>query len=135
MAGIVGYGAHLPRHRIKVEEIAKVWGADAPSYKKGLMLREKSVPPPDMDTITLSVEAAKNAFRRAGDINRDEISLLTTKFSEQPFLGLPRVDVCVAAKLQHAARCRPRFRSCGQSYETIDPRGRHCAWMGQSQLP
>ena len=46
MAGIVGYGAHLPRHRIKVEEIAKVWGADAPSYKKGLMLREKSVPPP-----------------------------------------------------------------------------------------
>ena len=44
MAGIVGYGAHLPRHRIKVEEIAKVWGADAPSYKKGLMLREKSVP-------------------------------------------------------------------------------------------
>ena len=51
MAGIVGYGAHLPRHRIKVEEIAKVWGADAPSYKKGLMLSEKSVPPTDMDTI------------------------------------------------------------------------------------
>ena len=55
MAGIVGYGAHLPRHRIKVEEIAKVWGADAPSYKKGLMLREKSVPPPDMDTMWLTM--------------------------------------------------------------------------------
>ena len=64
MAGIVGYGAHLPRHRIKVEEIAKVWGADAPSYKKGLMLREKSVPPPDMDTITLAVEATRNALLR-----------------------------------------------------------------------
>ena len=62
MAGIVGYGAHLPRHRIKVEEIAKVWGADAPSYKRGLMLREKSVPPPDMDTITLSVEATDTFF-------------------------------------------------------------------------
>ena len=64
--GIVGYGAYVPRHRIKVEEIAKVWGADAPSYKKGLMLREKSVPTPDQDTITMSVEAARHAVRRAG---------------------------------------------------------------------
>jgi hydroxymethylglutaryl-CoA synthase len=66
MAGIVGYGAYVPLHRIKVEEIAKVWGADAESYKKGLMLREKSVPTPDQDTITISVEAAKNAVKRSG---------------------------------------------------------------------
>ena len=66
MVGIVGYGTHIPRYRIKVEEIAKVWGADAPSYKKGLNLNEKSVPAPDEDTITLSVNAARNAVRRAG---------------------------------------------------------------------
>ena len=70
--GIVGYGAYVPRHRIKVEEIAKVWGADAPAYKRGLGLREKSVPTPDQDTITMSVEAARHAVRRAkmdpGDI-------------------------------------------------------------------
>jgi hydroxymethylglutaryl-CoA synthase len=66
MEGIVGYGAYIPRNRIKVEEIAKVWGADAPSYKKGLMLEEKSVPSPDQDTITMSVEASKNALKRAG---------------------------------------------------------------------
>lgn len=65
MVGIVGYGAYIPRNRIKVEEIAKVWGADAPSYKKGLMLEEKSVPAPDQDTITMSVEASKNALKRA----------------------------------------------------------------------
>jgi hydroxymethylglutaryl-CoA synthase len=64
--GIAGYGAYVPRHRIKVEEIAKTWGADAPSYKKGLMLLEKSVPSPDQDTITMSVEAARSAIRRAG---------------------------------------------------------------------
>ncbi len=66
MVGIVGYGTHIPRYRIKVEEIAKVWGADAPSFKKGLGLNEKSVPAPDEDTITLSVNAARNAVRRAG---------------------------------------------------------------------
>ncbi|MGB6340146.1 MAG: hydroxymethylglutaryl-CoA synthase [Candidatus Aminicenantaceae bacterium] len=65
MEGIIGYGAYIPRNRIKVEEIAKVWGADAPSYKKGLMLEEKSVPSPDQDTITMSVEATKNALKRA----------------------------------------------------------------------
>lgn len=64
--GIVGYGASIPRRRIKVEEIAKVWGADAESYKRGLMLTEKSVPANDQDTITLSVEAAKRAIKRAG---------------------------------------------------------------------
>jgi hydroxymethylglutaryl-CoA synthase len=66
MVGIVGYGAYIPRNRIKVEEIARVWGADAPSYKKGLMLQEKSVPGPDQDTITMAVEAARFALRRAG---------------------------------------------------------------------
>ena len=91
MVGIVGYGTHLPRHRIKVEEIAKVWGADAPSYKKGLMLREKSVPPPDMDTITLSVgvavfpehgsasdailRAADAALYRAKHAGRDQVAM------------------------------------------------------------
>lgn len=65
MEGIIGYGAYIPRNRIKVEEIAKVWGADAPSYKKGLMLEEKSVPSPDQDTITMSVEASKYALKRA----------------------------------------------------------------------
>jgi len=65
MEGIIGYGANIPRNRIKVEEIAKVWGADAPSYKRGLMLEEKSVPSPDQDTITMAVEASKNALKRA----------------------------------------------------------------------
>jgi len=65
MAGIVGYGAYVPIHRIKVEEIAKVWGADAESYKKGLALVEKSVPALDQDTITMSVEAARSALKRA----------------------------------------------------------------------
>ena len=89
MAGIVGYGAHLPRHRIKVEEIAKVWGADAPSYKKGLMLREKSVPPPDMDTITLSVEASRRALIRAQTVDPKDIGAIYIGSESHPYAVKP----------------------------------------------
>ncbi|MBI4170606.1 MAG: hydroxymethylglutaryl-CoA synthase [Candidatus Aenigmarchaeota archaeon] len=64
--GIAGYGAYIPRFRIKVEEIAKVWGMDANAIKDGLLVEEKSVPDQDEDTITISVEAARNALARAG---------------------------------------------------------------------
>ena len=89
MAGIVGYGCHLPRHRIKVEEIAKVWGADAPSYKKGLMLREKSVPPGDMDTITLSVEAARRALIRAQKVDPKDIGAIYIGSESHPYAVKP----------------------------------------------
>jgi hydroxymethylglutaryl-CoA synthase len=88
MVGIVGYGAHIPRHRIKVEEIAKVWGADAPSYKRGLMLWQKSVPTPDVDTITLSVEASKNALRRA-QINAKHIGAVYVGSESHPYAVKP----------------------------------------------
>ena len=66
MVGIIGYGAYIPRGRIKAEEIAAVWGADAEAYKKGLMLYEKSVPLSDQDTLTMAVEASRMALARAG---------------------------------------------------------------------
>jgi hydroxymethylglutaryl-CoA synthase len=87
--GISGYGACLPRHRIKVEEIAKVWGADAPSYKKGLGLREKSVPAPDQDVITLAVEAARNALARAPMVDPKDIGALYIGSESHPYAVKP----------------------------------------------
>ena len=87
--GIVVYGACVPRHRIKVEEIAKVWGADAPSYKKGLQLREKSVPAPDEDVITLSVEASRNALLRAGGLDPQEIGAIYVGSESHPYAVKP----------------------------------------------
>ncbi len=86
--GIVGYGAYVPRHRIKVEEIAKVWGADAPSYKRGLMLEEKSVPAPDQDVITMSVEAARYAIKRAA-IDPSEIGAIYIGSESHPYAVKP----------------------------------------------
>ncbi len=34
--GIVSYGAHIPRFRIKAEVIAKVWGKDGEAISRGL---------------------------------------------------------------------------------------------------
>lgn len=96
MEGIVGYGACIPRNRIKVEEIAKVWGADAPSYKKGLMLEEKSVPSPDQDTITMSVEASKNALKRAL-IDPVEIGAVYVGSESHPYAVKPSGTVLAEA--------------------------------------
>ncbi len=96
MHGIVGYGAYIPRNRIKVEEIAKVWGADAPSYKKGLMLEEKSVPSPDQDTITMSVEASKNALKRA-KINPSDIGAVYIGSESHPYAVKPSGTVLAEA--------------------------------------
>ena len=60
--GIIGYGAYIPRYRIKASEIARVWHGSA----EATPIKEKSVPGPDEDTITMSIEAARNALARAG---------------------------------------------------------------------
>ena len=96
MAGIVGYGAYAPRYRIKVEEIAKVWGADAPSYKRGLMLREKSVPAADQDVITMSVEAARNAVKRA-KIDPKKIGAIYIGSESHPYAVKPSGTVVAEA--------------------------------------
>ena len=60
--GIIGYGAYVPRFRIRAEEIARVWGG----AEDGLPIEEKAVPGLDEDTVTMSIEAARNALARAG---------------------------------------------------------------------
>jgi hydroxymethylglutaryl-CoA synthase len=96
MVGIVGYGASIPRHRIKVEEIAKVWGTNAENYKSGLMLTEKSVPAPDQDTITMSVEASRNALARAG-IDPSKIGAVYIGSESHPYAVKPSGTVLAEA--------------------------------------
>ncbi len=88
MIGIVGYGSYLPRYRIKVEDIAHQWGRDADTIKKGLQLKEKTVPGMDEDTITISVEAAKNALKRAG-IDPEKIGAVYVGSESHPYAVKP----------------------------------------------
>ena len=59
--GIVGYGAYVPRFRLPAKEVARVWTGG----KGGLPIKEKAVPGLDEDVITMSIEAARNAMKRA----------------------------------------------------------------------
>ncbi len=61
--GIVGYGAYIPRYRLPASEIARVWRGGQNS--DNLPIKQKSVPGPDEDTITMALEAAQNALKRA----------------------------------------------------------------------
>jgi hydroxymethylglutaryl-CoA synthase len=63
-SGIVSYGVYIPRYRIRLNEIARVWG-DGDDIAESLRVFEKSVPDLDEDAVTIAVEAARNAIARA----------------------------------------------------------------------
>ncbi len=94
--GIVSYGAYIPRFRIKIEEIAKVWGDNANSIAEGLMVFEKSVPDMDEDTITIAVEAARHAINRAG-VNPERIEAIFTGSESHPYAVKPTSTVVAEA--------------------------------------
>ena len=59
--GIIGYGAYVPRYRLLATEVNRIWHGDEAS----MPIREKAVPGPDEDTVTMAIEAGRNALRRA----------------------------------------------------------------------
>ncbi len=59
--GIIGYGAYIPRYRLSGSEISRIWH----NGEESSPVKEKSVPGLDEDVITMSIEAARNAVKRA----------------------------------------------------------------------
>ncbi|MBM3229260.1 hydroxymethylglutaryl-CoA synthase [Candidatus Parvarchaeota archaeon] len=96
MAGIVGYGAYVPKYRIKVEEIAAVWGEEADRIKSGLGVQEKSVPDIDEDSATMSVEAARIAIKRA-KIEPSSIGAVFVGSESHPYAVKPTATIVAQA--------------------------------------
>ena len=90
--GIVSYGTYIPIYRIKVEEIARVWGESAEAIKSGLGIYQKSVPDVDEDTATISVEAAREAVYRAG-INPKDIGAIYVGSESHPYAVKPTATI------------------------------------------
>lgn len=94
--GIVSYGAYIPKYRITPNEIGRVWGADGIAMGKGLYINMKSVPSPDEDVVTISVEAARNMMSRV-DIEGAEIGALYVGSESHPYAVKPTGTIVAEA--------------------------------------
>lgn len=96
MIGIVGWGSYVPAYRIKSGTIAEQWGDDPVAIERGLMLKEKTVPGMDEDTITIAIAAAKNALKRA-NINPQDIGAVYIGSESHPYAVKPSGTVLIDA--------------------------------------
>ena len=91
VSGIVSYGVYIPRFRIRLDEIARVWG-DGEEITEGLRVFEKSVPDLDEDAVTIAVEAARNALQRA-KIDPKRIGAIYVGSESHPYAVKPSATI------------------------------------------
>jgi len=94
--GIVGWGSYIPKYRVKIEEIARMWGKRGEWVKDDLLIEEKAVNGPDEDTATMSVEAAKNALKRA-KVNPKDIGAVFVGTESKPYAVKPTSTIVAEA--------------------------------------
>jgi hydroxymethylglutaryl-CoA synthase len=90
--GIAGYGAYVPRYRLPAREVARVW-SDAAG---GLPVKQKAVAGLDEDTVTMSIEAARNALSRA-QVDPAEIRAVWVGSESHPYAVKPTSTIVAEA--------------------------------------
>ncbi len=100
--GIVGYGVYIPRYRLPATEVARLWKA---GDGEGMPIKEKAVPGLDEDTITISIEAARNALKRA-EINPQEIRAVWIGSESHPYAVKPSSTI-----VGEAIGCSPHIQA------------------------
>ncbi len=91
--GILGYGAYVPRLRVRTEDISAIWrarGSAAPAVS------EKSVPALDEDVVTMSIEAARTALARAS-LEPTRIGALWVGTESKPYAVKPSATIVAEA--------------------------------------
>jgi hydroxymethylglutaryl-CoA synthase len=91
--GIVGYGSYVPRYRLPGTEISRMWeGANGCTPP----IKEKSVPGLDEDVATMSLEAARNALKRAA-IDPTRIRAVWVGSESHPYAVKPTSTIVAEA--------------------------------------
>lgn len=92
MAGIISYGVHVPRYRIKLTEIADTWQKDGLEISSALKVTEKSVPNIDEDAVTLGVEASFRALQ-TGEIAAKQLQSVFVGSESHPYAVNPTSSI------------------------------------------
>ena len=90
--GIVGYGSYIPQYRLPASEVARVWT----DGQGGAPITEKAVPGLDEDTMTIGLEAARNALARA-KIDPQEIGAVWVGSESHPYAVKPTSTIIAEA--------------------------------------
>lgn len=100
--GIVGYGVYIPRYRLPAAEVARIWKGDD---EGGLPVIEKAVPGLDEDTISISIEASRNAVKRA-KINPTDLRAVWVGSESHPYAVKPSSTI-----VAEAIGCSPHIQA------------------------
>ena len=88
MIGVMSYGFYVPRYRIKLDEIANVWGKNLDDVKKSLLIEEKSVAGIDEDSLTMAFESASSALSDV-KVDRSKIKVVLFGSETHPYAVNP----------------------------------------------
>ncbi len=91
--GVVGYGAYVPRYRLPAAEVARIWTGGT----GGTPIVEKAVPGLDEDTVTMSIEAARNALARSGGVDPAQIRAVWVGSESHPYAVKPTSTIVAEA--------------------------------------
>ena len=90
--GIVGYGAYVPRYRLPATEVSRVWTGG----QGGQPVEEKSVAGLDEDTVTMAIEAARNALAR-GQVSPADLRAVWVGSESHPYAVKPTSTIVAEA--------------------------------------
>lgn len=94
--GIIGFGSYLPRNRIKISEIASIWGKRATDLESALGVWEKTIGDFDEDAVTMAVEAGQNAISMSG-LSPKQIGAIFVGSESHPYAVNPSATIVAEA--------------------------------------
>lgn len=88
MVGIVSYGFYVPRYRLDLDEVAKIWGKKPDDIKHSLAVYEKAVSGLDEDALTMAFESSAQALHDVS-IDRNDIGAVFVGSESHPYAVNP----------------------------------------------